>query len=356
MRQAGSALAHLLALLVLAGCAGAPPKGSSSAAGARKGQGSGLPHAGSGRGGYYQDDGPGDNLPPDLDRIPDAQPRVEPYAKANSRPYVVFGTTYTPITHDLPFSQRGVGSWYGKKFHDLPTASGEPYDMYKMTAAHPTLPIPSYARLTSMVSGKQVIVRINDRGPFHASRVIDVSYTAALQLGLLGKGSHELFIERLLPAEIERIRLSQRNGAPQAAAEQGPVTSAVSMPESAPLAQLPAPLPPQLPPPLPLPLPPQATGPTLLPVVAPGIEPASMPVASGAGFYLQLGAFAQADNAAAARVRLEPYAPALGRLDVVQAGAVHRLYGGPFANREDALRAIEGLPGALGLKPIIVQR
>jgi rare lipoprotein A len=123
--------------------------------------------------------------------------RNDPLLPRSNRPYVVFGKTYTPITDDKPFTQIGVGSWYGKKFHGQRTSSGEPYDMYKMTAAHPILPIPSYARLTNMLSGATVVVRINDRGPFHANRAIDVSYTAALKLGLLGKGSHELKIERI---------------------------------------------------------------------------------------------------------------------------------------------------------------
>ena len=353
MRQAGSALAHLLALLallVLAGCAGAPPKGSSSAAGARKGQGSGLPHAGSGRGGYYQDDGPGDNLPPDLDRIPDAQPRVEPYAKANSRPYVVFGTTYTPITHDLPFSQRGVGSWYGKKFHDLPTASGEPYDMYKMTAAHPTLPIPSYVRLTSVDSGKQVIVRINDRGPFHAGRIVDVSYVAALKLGLLAKGSHDILLERLLPADIERMA----SGAAPPQPVRAPALAAVS-PLSQPvpagiaemmLAEVPLPVSAPVPIPVPVPVPVSMSSSTAL---------AADGVARGA-YYLQLGAFSHAGNAEQMRARLAPHAGTLVALDIVHSSAVHRLYGGPFHSRAEAEQAAAALADALSLTPLVVWR
>ncbi|UUZ51690.1 septal ring lytic transglycosylase RlpA family protein [Massilia sp. B-10] len=148
-----------------------------------------LPPAGSGRGGYYKDDGPGVAPPPKLDEIPDAEVKAEPYARYANRPYVVFGKTYTPMLDEQPFVQKGMSSWYGKKFHGQRTSSGEIYDMYKMTAAHPTLPIPSYARITNSDNGKQVVVRINDRGPFHSSRIVDVSYTAALKLGLLSKGS-----------------------------------------------------------------------------------------------------------------------------------------------------------------------
>jgi rare lipoprotein A len=317
-------------LLALAGCASGPAPVSSSKSGASLPW---LPAAGSGRGGYYKDDGPGDNPPSDLYLTPDAQVRIEPYSKAASRPYVIFGKTYTPITHESPFSQRGVGSWYGKKFHGLPTSIGEPYDMYKMTAAHPTLPLPSYVRLTSIVSGKQVIVRVNDRGPFHADRIVDVSYTAALKLGLLSNGSHELQLERLLPAEIERI-LAQ-----QAAAAQNP--AAAPPPHAAPAPVSAAAVPPGI----------EAM------MLQTGSEAASSaaPVAGGS-FYLQLGAFARLDNAEAVRARLTPYAGRLGTLELVQSGAIHRLYGGPFQHRQDAAQAAAALPSALGVTPLVVQR
>ncbi|NML63246.1 septal ring lytic transglycosylase RlpA family protein [Massilia sp. RP-1-19] len=175
-----------------------------------------LPAAGSGRGGYYKDDGPGDNPPSNLKDVADAEVRAEPYSKYANRSYTVFGKTYVPIVNEEAFVQRGVSSWYGKKFHGQRTSSGELYDMYKMTAAHPTLPIPSYARVTNISSGKQVVVRINDRGPFHAGRVIDVSFTAALKLGLLGKGSHEVEVERLLPDGVINVAAQRRN-APQTA-------------------------------------------------------------------------------------------------------------------------------------------
>ncbi|WP_308601791.1 septal ring lytic transglycosylase RlpA family protein [Massilia sp. Dwa41.01b] len=137
--------------------------------------------------------------------MPDAVVKAEPYAKWANRPYEVFGQTYTPILNEEAFVQRGVASWYGVKFHGQRTSSGEPYDMYAMTAAHPTLPIPSYVRVTNVATGKSVVVRVNDRGPFHASRVIDVSYTAALKLGLLGRGSHEVTVERLFAGDVPRF-------------------------------------------------------------------------------------------------------------------------------------------------------
>jgi rare lipoprotein A len=127
-------------------------------------------------GGYYKDDGPGDRrLPDNPDAIPDAVPVNEPLLTSANRPYTVMGQTYIPESNQSAYRARGKASWYGKKFHGKRTASGEAYDMYEMTAAHPTLPIPSYARITNTSNGRSVVVRINDRGPFHSSRLIDLS-------------------------------------------------------------------------------------------------------------------------------------------------------------------------------------
>src|SRR5205823_2246805 len=142
--------------------------------------------------------GPGEKAPPNLAELPDAQPKAEPLHRYANRPYKVFGTDYVPLARVQPFRQRGVASWYGKRFHGQKTASGELYDMYAMTAAHPTLPIPSYARVKAVKTGKEVIVRINDRGPFHSGRVIDLSYAAAYRLGFIGAGSGEVQIEAIV--------------------------------------------------------------------------------------------------------------------------------------------------------------
>ena len=291
-----------------------------------------LPAAGSGRGGYYKDDGPGLNIPQGLELVPDAVVRAEPYHKWANRPYAVFGQTYTPFLHEEPFVQRGVASWYGVKFHGQRTSSGEPYDMYKMTAAHPTLPIPSYARVTSVASGKSVVVRINDRGPFHASRVVDVSYTAALKLGLLGKGSHEVEIERLFPNDPIRLARERRAATSEAQALPPSPEIAALMREdrvqtdSAALAQaLPS-------------------------------SPAAAKSTAPAGFYLQLGAYSRADKAQEMGRRLADAGIAVGKLEVAPAGSVHRLYGGPFGSRAQAQQAARTLPSKLGLKPIVVRR
>lgn len=168
-----------------------------------------LPLAGSGLGAYYQDDGPSLRPLPHLELVPDAVFKPEPYAKIGNRPYVVFGQKYTPLHVDAPYSEQGVASWYGVKFHGRRTSSGEKYDMFKMTAAHPTLPIPSYVRVTSLENGKQVVVRINDRGPFLSGRLIDVSYTAALKLGLLKSGRQRVRLDRILTADGGKIALQE---------------------------------------------------------------------------------------------------------------------------------------------------
>jgi rare lipoprotein A len=152
------------------------------------------------KGGYYKDDGPHETLPPGVAQVPDAVPRAEPLHRYANRPYTQLGRDYVPLTRIEPFRQRGLASWYGKMFHGKPTASGEAYDMYAMTAAHPTLPIPSYARVTRVASGRSVVVRVNDRGPFHPGRIIDLSYAAALKLGYIQAGSAQVEVESIVLA------------------------------------------------------------------------------------------------------------------------------------------------------------
>jgi rare lipoprotein A len=135
---------------------------------------------------YYKDDGPPEKVPDNLADVPDAVPRDEPFHKYANRPYTVFGQTYAPVVNKQPTKERGLASWYGRKFHGQKTASGEPYDMFAMTAAHKTLPIPSYARVTNVKNGLSVVVRINDRGPYAHGRVIDLSKAAAQAVGIAG--------------------------------------------------------------------------------------------------------------------------------------------------------------------------
>ncbi len=284
-------------------------------------------------GGYYKDDGPGEQIPEGLMDTPDAEPRVEPFARGPSKPYAVFEKTYTPITDNRPFIQRGIGSWYGKKFHGQRTASGEIYNMFKMTAAHATLPIPSYARVTNLQNGKRVIVRINDRGPFHSERIIDLSYTAALKLGYLNHGSSELEVERLLPEEIARINLENRTKA------SAPVQMAA---EPAPPASMPAQT--------------QTNQQDAIERVA--INGRAAPAAvGGGGFYLQLGAYTQTQNAQAMLDQLMSNWPEnIPKPMLVQSQGLYRLHSGPFANREEASKTALQLQSVAQIKTSLVQK
>lgn len=138
--------------------------------------------------------------PPDIAAIPNAVPKKEPpSASGNPDTYVVMGKRYRVRKSARGFVQRGQASWYGRKFQGRLTSSGQPYDMYKMTAAHKTLPIPCYVRVTNLDNGRQVVVRVNDRGPFHANRIIDLSYVAAAKLGMISKGTAPVKIRVLTP-------------------------------------------------------------------------------------------------------------------------------------------------------------
>jgi rare lipoprotein A len=198
--------------------------------------------------------------------------------------------------------------------------------MYKMTAAHPTLPIPSYARVTSLDSGKSVVVRINDRGPFHSDRIVDVSYTAALKLGLLGKGSHQVEIERLFPDDPTRVATVRRAATSAAQAAPAPAEIAALMLEDRVAMDSAA--------------------------VARPQQDAAKPAS---GFYLQLGAYGRAGKAEEMSEMLKKSGVEQA-LEVVRSGSVNRLYSGPFETRAMAQEAARALPTSLGLKPIVVRR
>ena len=181
--KCGLALATLLLGLSLSGCGSLSPRVSGPPA---------APSA-------PTKDGAPIN-PPDVMNVPDAVPRVEPRSRyGNPKSYVVMGEEYRVLSQGTNYVERGGASWYGTKFHGQRTSSGEPYDMYAMTAAHRTLPIPSYARVTNLNNGKSVVVRINDRGPFHSERLIDLSYTAAIKLGIFGHGTGYVEVRAIDP-------------------------------------------------------------------------------------------------------------------------------------------------------------
>jgi len=299
----GCRLLLVVLVAILGGCSTAgkkePPPAAKPAPGAK----------------YYKDDGPGDGAPADVDALPDAVPRVEPLHRFANRPYTVFGREYVPATSLRPYKERGVASWYGRKFHGEKTSSGETYDMYAMTAAHPTLPLPSYARVTNVATGKSVVVRVNDRGPFLHDRVIDLSYAAASKLGIAQKGSGEVEVEAVIPAEMAAL----------AAAAPLPTVA------SAPVAASPA-----------------GTPPT---------EPAAaMPVAGAdGGFVVQLGAFASNANAENFVSHLTSRIASVGvEPKVRQVSGLYRVFVGPYPSRDDARRVADRLRDALGLPSTIV--
>lgn len=317
--------AALLVLALLGGCASRPVTG-----------------------GMLERDGPEANPPPNLVLVPDAEPRVEPIrAGGPNKPYDVWGQNYVPLTADVPFRERGLASWYGRKFNGKPTASGELYDMYAMTAAHPTLPIPSYARIRNPANGREVVVRINDRGPFHSSRIVDVSYTAALKLDIL-RGTRPVELERITFDDIRTGAWQQREPVrpvpvPMAAqlAATTPVAEAAASPPLAADELAPGGVPP-------------APGPMVTAVVGEAVT-------AGAGvagrFWVQLGAFRQHDGAVAFRRQVEAQVEGLTPLlSVVSDAALFKLQAGPYPRREDARDAAARLRAVLQLVPVIVER
>lgn len=275
---------------------------------------------------YYSDDGPPESIPVDIAAIPDAVPRDEPYHRYANRPYTVFGRSYAPVVNDDPMRERGLASWYGRKFHGQKTSSGEVYDMFAMTAAHKTLPIPSYARVTSVANGRSVVVRVNDRGPFHEGRVIDLSYAAAAKLGIANPGSGLVEVERVFARDAARLAAAPPPPVPTAPAPAAPAPATVVTPLAS--AEAPQPRAPEV-----------AT-----PVVAPG----------PAGLYLQLGAFSSADNAEAFRDRLARGLTWLNEpIQVAAAGGLHRVRLGPYRNREEAEAIADKIRASLDLAPVI---
>ncbi|MDR0528390.1 MAG: septal ring lytic transglycosylase RlpA family protein [Zoogloeaceae bacterium] len=282
-----------------------------------------------GGGGYYKDDGPGDIIPEQLQLIPDAIPRVEPLHKGASRPYVVLGKQYVPQTRIQNFRQQGIASWYGKKFHGQKTSIGETYDMFAMTAAHPTLALPSYARVTNPANGKSVVVRVNDRGPFHAGRIMDLSYTAAYKLGYIENGSGLVIVESLLPGSplFERLAAASSVSAPVSAAPE---------PDRAALDAL------------------------ALELQREEIQDAAAFASSSIksrGIFLQLGAFSQSENAE----NLKKYL--LRNLDwlsdplfIYAADQLYRLQMGPYSDRFTAQSVAERIRDTLGYAPTFVTR
>ncbi len=266
-------------------------------------------------GGYYKDDGPGANPPPNLHAVPNAVPKPEPLHRFANNPYRVNGVSYTPDLSGAPYLARGLASWYGRKFHGKPTSSGELYDMYAMTAAHRTLPIPSYARVTNIANGRSVIVRINDRGPFHPDRIIDLSYVAAYKLGLLGNvGMVE--VERILPEADSPATTVTLNSEATVPARAPAMAQTAAVREEVPLTSTDSAI------------------------------PATQAV------YLQLGAFSREESA---QSLVDQATRTLGRqvpgVLKQQEGGLIKVQVGPFASAQEADAAARVIADSLGLRP-----
>jgi rare lipoprotein A len=307
-------------------------------------------------GGYYLDDGPGDSPPADLDSIPDAVPKLEPLHPGAMKPYVVMGQSFTPMTELTPYKTQGIASWYGRRYHGKPTSSGEPYDMYGMSAAHPTLPIPSYVRVTNLASGKSAVVRVNDRGPFIDNRVIDLSYTAAHRLGVLAGGSAPVQVESIIPDGTTpatgyaaasapgrlpgtAVSLSPMPTNPAGAASRA--TGSSQGADADPILAI------------------AAAARDIDPGTAPSPVNAAAPITERdtGGVYLQLAAFGSRENAesylARARVQLDWLAE---RLHVLSREGLFRIHAGPYASSAEARQIANRVTLAVGVRPVVVTR
>ena len=277
-------VAAFVATTMVAGCATAPK--TSSRAPSPK---------------YYSDDGPPETIPESLASIPNAVPRDEPFHRFANRPYTVFGHTYVPVVNKDPFKQRGMASWYGKKFHGQKTASGEVYDMFAMTAAHPTFPIPSFARVTNLKTGQWVVVRVNDRGPFHSNRVIDLSFAAASKIGIAGPGSGMVEVERVFESPEPQPSVRQTLPAPVQIAVDTPVV-----------------------------------------------------VEEAAGIWLQLGAFSSREGAESFRDKVSRELPWNNEpVQLIPRDGMQRVRLGPYRNREEALAIADKVRQSLGFAPTL---
>mgnify|MGYP001637294734 CR=1 FL=1 len=356
LRKLGAALS-ILALL--AGCASSPKRAKPKA---KPGATVSAPRGG----GYYKDDGPDARIPANLQSTPNAVPRIEPIARSNTRPYTVLGKSFVPHTTHKAFTQTGTASWYGRKFHGKKTANGETYDMYAMTAAHPTLPIPSYARVTRPKTGKSVIVRINDRGPFHSSRIIDLSYVAAAKLDLIAPGSGTVVVESITQEEIRSGSYSQEEvevaEAPRAAP--APVAPKPSLtlteklePTPDALAALPAEE-------LTVELDDSpswssdANDQQLIVQSSPTTASKPQAPSGQSRVYLQFGAFSARENAAALAQQLNRQISQVEYRDaqVQMHNDLYRVQIGPYQNRTEAINAAYRIQQKTGLNPSVAVR
>lgn len=266
--------------------------------------------------------------PADLASIPDPEPQVEPIRRGGpNKPYVVLGQSYEPVAADVPWKERGVASWYGTKFHGRKTASGELFSMYGLTAAHRTLPIPSYARVRHVGNGKEIIVRVNDRGPFHSSRVLDLSFAAAVKLGISSAGSALVEIERLTFDDI-------RSGSWRKPSE-------MITPEGDPIADIAA----------------KAVDEPVEPEVMQSGDRARAFTPAAQGYWVQLAAFSRRDSVDRLQQRVAVDAAAMApMMAVFKEGSVYKLQVGPYATRQQADEAARGVRESMQVVPLVIER
>jgi rare lipoprotein A len=336
----------LTTVLWLIGCA-STPGGSGLSPASKAAPSSGLDTTGR--------DGPPAAPPPNLADVPDAEPHVETIKPGGAnKPYEIAGQRYEPLATDLPYAERGLASWYGRSFHGRPTASGEPYDMYAMTAAHPTLPIPSYARVRNPANGHEVVVRINDRGPFHSGRIIDLSYTAALKLGLL---------RGVAPVEVERLTHEAiRTGAWRQQTPGQAVAVATTASATPPVVSDVTPAPAAATPAQPVgsmaeaapPAPDMST--PVSPPTAGNLDMAPSLATPARGFWVQLGAFRQRDGADRLHRRLSGDLSWLAPLLAVFSDRdLLRVQAGPYADRAEATRVAQRVRAVASLVPVVIE-
>lgn len=258
----------------------------------------------------------------DVSQIPDAVPMPH-YGNFKANPYTVLGKTYYPIQDSRRYAATGTASWYGTKFHGQATANGEAYDLYGMTAAHKTLPLPSYVRVTNLDNGKTVILRVNDRGPFYSDRIIDLSFAAAKKLGYAERGTARVKVEGIDPHEwwaaqgrpVPMVLAQPKMATPQ------PVAQPVAVASSQPVEQYTPP--------------PAQHAAAVLPVQV-EVKKNASPAASG--LYLQVGAFANPDAAELLKDKLSQTVPAKVFISSVvhNQQILHRVRLGPVDSEQEA--------------------
>lgn len=230
--------------------------------------------------------------PVDVSKVPDAVPRAEPRSRyGNPDSYVVFGKRYHVKSSAANYQERGIASWYGQKFHGRRTSSGETYNMYEMTAAHTSLPLPTYVHVRNLENGRTVVVKVNDRGPFHDNRIIDLSYAAATRLDMLGKGTALVEVTAIDPGKPRQ----------QYAGRQAPGSAG---------------------------------------------QPKAIPVSDHSNaFYIQIGAFSELQNAERLRGRLDSISDRFARIHqtVSNGQTIYRVRIGPLSDVNIADRVVTQL-------------